>query len=87
MKSMKKVFIGLSVVAAVGVVALCLRGAKTSEILSENVAALGSSYCAYDPGFTCDLGWDDFDDFSGDRPCLRPIRVSPPDPNGPVGAH
>ena len=77
MKSMKKVFIGLAAVAAMGFAGLCLLGPKTPEILSENVAALGSSYCAYDPGFTCDLGWDDFDDFSGDRPCLRPIWDSP----------
>lgn len=68
MKSMKKVFIGLAAVAAMGFAGLCLLGSKTPEILSENVAALGNNYCAYNPGETCVLYDYIADDFVGDIP-------------------
>ena len=58
---MKKIFIGLAAVAAMGVSALCFSIAKSPEILSENVSALTEAYCVYQPESTCILKWSDGD--------------------------
>ena len=58
---MKKIFIGLAAVAAMGVSALCFSNSKSPEILSENVSALADAYCVYQPGEICYLEWLDGD--------------------------
>lgn len=63
MKSMKKVFIGLAAVAAVGVAALCFSRPKAPVILSENVKAFSFEYCVYDPPGSCYLPLGDGDFF------------------------
>ena len=57
MKSMKKIFIGLAAIAAVGVSALFFAGNDSSELLSADVKALSQSelpyLCASNRGTEC----------------------------------
>ena len=69
MKSMKKIFIGLAAVAAMGVSALCFSNSKSPEILSKNVSVLAEAYCAYQPDDTCILQWLDGDSFTSNGFC------------------
>ena len=60
MKSMKKFFIGLAAVAAMGICALCFNTSKSSGLLKENVNALSLSYiCAQSPDEYCEYVFDD----------------------------
>lgn len=61
MKSMKKIFIGLAAVAAMGVSALCFSNSKSPEILSENVSALSFAYCEEKKEEICYIEWLDGD--------------------------
>ena len=64
---MKKIFIGLAAVAAMGVSALCFSYSKSPEMLSENVSALAEAYCAYDPEYKCVIKWLDGDKWESDK--------------------
>ena len=63
MKSMKKVFIGLAAVAAVGS-AIYGINLIASESLSNNVDALCGAYCASQPRVDCRLMWLDGDSYT-----------------------
>ena len=60
---MKKIIIGLVAVAAMGVSARCISNSKGPEMLLENVRALSSAYCAYQPESGCYLRWLDGDKY------------------------
>ena len=67
MKSMKKIFIGLAAVAAMGVSALCFSNSKSPEILSENVSALSIAYCVNNDNEECLIQWLDGDEWWSDH--------------------
>ena len=64
---MKKIFIGLAAVAAVGVSALCFSNSNYPETLSENVSALSFAYCVKNDEEECLIQWLDGDEWWSDR--------------------